>query len=84
MNVDRKQFNRSEWTYEEVERQIQLAKRLRSEAIAQYAQRLAVVVANGVRRLSNGLRGEAQRGVGAVNAWAPAATVPVRVVARCK
>jgi hypothetical protein len=89
MSVDRKQFNRSEWTFEDVERHIRHAKRLRSEAIAQYARRLTATVGAGVRRLreaiSNGLRGEVEKGVGALHAWAPArvATTPRRA-AHCK
>lgn len=83
MSLDRKQFNRSEWTYEDVERHIQRAKQLRGEAIAHYARRLAAAVGAGVRRqreaISTGLRGEAEKGVGALRV----ATAPVRV-ARCK
>jgi hypothetical protein len=89
MSLDRKQFNRSEWTYEDVERHIRRAKQLRGEAIAHYVQRLAAAVGAGGHRLreaiSNGLRGEVEKGVGALHAWAPArvATTPRRA-AHCK
>lgn len=89
MSVDRKQFNRSEWTYEDVERHIRHAKQLRGEAIAHYARRLAAAVGAGVRRLrdvvGNGLRGEVEKGVGALHAWAPARVAPTpRRAAHCK
>lgn len=86
MSVDRKQFNRSEWTYEDVERHIRHAKRLRSEAIARIARRWATAVGAGVRRLrdgvGHGLRGDAEKGAGALR-WAPVASNPGRP-AHCK
>jgi len=89
MSLDRKQFNRSEWTFEDVERHIRRAKQLRGEAIAHYARRLAAAVSAGVRRqreaISNGLRDEAEKGVGALHAWAPARVAPTpRRAAHCK
>lgn len=51
MSVDSKQFNRAIPSHEEVEQHILQAKRLRSEALAQGAQRLAVTLGAGARRL---------------------------------
>ena len=87
MSVDRKQFNRSISTYEDVERHIQRAQRLRSEAIARIARRWATAVGAGVRRLrdvvGNGLRGDAEKGANALRFWAPVTSAPGRA-ARCK
>lgn len=71
MSVDSKQFNRRVSSYEEVERQIRRARRLRSEALARGARRWAAATKLRLTALARRYRpvGRAQAVERTAGAW---------------